>query len=416
MTAIEFFNRTPLDNVVSSLTTVPDKIIFIGENKQMKAFEGAFQTFLAKRGLEIEVDYRSVPQNDIDLLVKELSAIVETEEDCVFDLTGGEDLALVALGMVYQKYRDTRNIQLQRFNMRSGVVTDCDRDGTVVYTGKPTLSVEELIGLHGGVIREETEEHVGTYPWELTPDFVEDVELLWSLCRDDPGRWNAQLNVMGVLQKFVYDEDPLSILADMSALRAALFEADVRYTEIDDLLRFLDSYGLIEDLENDGQRIIFAYKNDQVRHCLAKAGTVLELKVLIAVRQLTGPEGTAYYSDSMAGVFIDWDGDLHSWADNEKDTENEVDVVLMRGMQPVFISCKNGAIEEDELYKLSTVTERFGGTYARKVLIATYLGKKADSMGHFRQRAADMKIQFIEGVHEFTDQQFLKMVKHLVIN
>lgn len=66
--------------------------------------------------------------------------------------------------------------------------------------------------------------------------------------------------------------------------------------------------------------------------------------------------------------------------DEEKDTENEIDVVLMKGLTLIFISCKNGQVDDDELYKLESVTNRFGGLYAKKVLIATYLGKKTKSM------------------------------------
>ena len=98
---------------------------------------------------------------------------------------------------------------------------------------------------------------------------------------------------------------------------------------------------------------------------------------------------------------------------SEKDTANEVDVVLMRGIVPVFISCKNGEIKDDELYKFDAVATRFGGTYAKKVLIATYLNKKPASMKDFRQRAKDMKIKFIDGVHTLSDEKFEQIIKNL---
>lgn len=116
MTAVEFYDRTPIENVISSLTTVPDKIIFIGDGKVMKKFDSVYQTFLEARGLNIELAYRNMKKNDLNNIVEVLSDIVETEEQCVFDLTGGEDLVLVAMGIVFQKYSD-KNIQMQRFNM-----------------------------------------------------------------------------------------------------------------------------------------------------------------------------------------------------------------------------------------------------------------------------------------------------------
>ena len=35
MTAVEFFDRAPIENAISSLTIVPDKIIFIGDKNDM---------------------------------------------------------------------------------------------------------------------------------------------------------------------------------------------------------------------------------------------------------------------------------------------------------------------------------------------------------------------------------------------
>ena len=72
----------------------------------------------------------------------------------------------------------------------------------------------------------------------------------------------------------------------------------------------------------------------------------------------------------------------------------------MKGVVPVFISCKNGIIPGDELYKLNTVAEQFGSEYARKVLVATDMGKAAKSRKYFLERARDMGIQIIEDVHK----------------
>lgn len=86
-------------------------------------------------------------------------------------------------------------------------------------------------------------------------------------------------------------------------------------------------------------------------------------------------DGAPKYNDIVNGAYIDWDSTIHDITDEEKDTENEIDVILMRGLVPIFISCKNGYVDENELYKLNSVAEKFGGPYVQKVLIATYFGK-----------------------------------------
>ena len=412
MTAVEFYDRTPIENVISSLTTVPDKIIFIGDGKVMKKFDSVYRTFLEARGLNIELAYRNIKKNDLNNIVEVLSDIVEIEEQCVFDLTGGEDLVLVAMGIVFQKYSD-KNIQMQRFNIRNSVVTDCDNDGTILYSGIPEVTVEEHIRLHGGVVRYENENDDRTFQWDLSDDFVNDIEKMWSICRTNPGLWNAQLNVLEAFEACMVDPS-LNVMVNISTIQEHLKYVGVKYVSIKGLLRALDQKHLIYSYADDGQNISFTYKNEQVKKCLIKAGTVLELKVLIAANSLFNKDGTVFYTDSMNGVYIDWDGNLHDLTDEEKDTENEIDVVLMKGLTPIFISCKNGQVDDDELYKLESVTNRFGGLYAKKVLIATYLGKKTKSMEYFKQRAKDMKINLIDGVHQLSDEQFSKMVKHLI--
>lgn len=412
MTAVEFYDRTPIENVISSLTTVPDKIIFIGDGKVMKKFDSVYRTFLEARGLNIELAYRNIKKNDLNNIVEVLSDIVETEEQCVFDLTGGEDLVLVAMGIVFQKHSN-KNIQMQRFNIRNGVVTDCDNDGTILYSGVPEVTVEEHIRLHGGAVRYENGNDDRTFRWELSDDFVNDIEKMWSICRTNPGLWNAQLNVLEAFETCMV-EPSLNVMVNISTIQEHLKYVGVKYVSIKGLLRTLDQKHLIYSYADDGQNISFTYKNEQVKKCLIKAGTVLELKVLIAANGLLNKDGTVFYTDSMNGVYIDWDGNLHDLTDEEKDTENEIDVVLMKGLTPIFISCKNGQVDDDELYKLESVTNRFGGLYAKKVLIATYLGKKTKSMKYFKQRAKDMKINLIDGVHQLSDEQFSKMVKHLI--
>jgi len=412
LTAVEFYDRTPIENVISSLTTVPDKIIFIGDGKVMKKFDSVYRAFLEARGLNIELAYRNIKKNDLNNIVEVLSDIVEIEEQCVFDLTGGEDLVLVAMGIVFQKYSD-KNIQMQRFNIRNSVVTDCDNDGTILYSGIPEVTVEEHIRLHGGVVRYENENDDRTFQWDLSDDFVNDIEKMWSICRTNPGLWNAQLNVLEAFEACMVDPS-LNVMVNISTIQEHLKYVGVKYVSIKGLLRALDQKHLIYSYADDGQNISFTYKNEQVKKCLIKAGTVLELKVLIAANSLLNKDGTVFYTDSMNGVYIDWDGNLHDLTDEEKDTENEIDVVLMKGLTPIFISCKNGQVDDDELYKLESVTNRFGGLYAKKVLIATYLGKKTKSMEYFKQRAKDMKINLIDGVHQLSDEQFAKMVKHLI--
>jgi len=61
----------------------------------------------------------------------------------------------------------------------------------------------------------------------------------------------------------------------------------------------------------------------------------------------------------------------------------------------VFVSCKNGIVENEELYKLNSVAQYFGGRYAKKVLVAPalrYLGSEQ----LIKERAGELDIRVVD--------------------
>jgi hypothetical protein len=163
--------------------------------------------------------------------------------------------------------------------------------------------------------------------------------------------------------------------------------------------------GLITYFSDAGGTVSVSYKNFQVKRCLINEGRALEMRMYKAAMEARNPDGSPVYQDVLSGVVIDWDGQCHDESAGESpDTENEIDVMLMHGIVPVFISCKNGTVRNDELYKLNTVAERFGGKYAKKVLIAPALKYMGDTAEQVRQRAADMGIYILEDVYEVDDE------------
>ena len=402
MTAVEFWDKRSVENIISSLISRPDKVILLGEGRKIQVFAQRYRAFLAGRGLSTPVETRSIRRNSLRSIVDVLSDIVESEEQCVFDLTGGEDLALVAMGIVFQLYPD-KQIQMQRCNVRNGVITDCDGDGNVLYTGKPELSVEELIGIHGGQVRHSQGDRKATPTWVLTEDFKADVDFLWQLCKADPALWNSRIRILAAMEHLCRDTG--EIYLSRQGLQQHLKESRIRQVDMTPLLKELYRRGLIHTYWETPEQISFRFKNDQIRQCLLTAGLVLELKVYLTALGLRDKAGNLCCNDAKNGVVIDWD------TQEDNDTENEIDVIVMQGMIPLFISCKNGFIDTEELYKLDTVTSRFGGAYAKKMLICTYFGKQGPAMDYFRQRARDMHIHLIENVHEMTDEALAKVLR-----
>lgn len=81
--------------------------------------------------------------------VELISDITETYDDCVFDITGGDEMLVFALGEICGRNPD-RNIQVHKFNLRNGKIYDGDRDGTTVYHDLTVVTVDENILIYGG--------------------------------------------------------------------------------------------------------------------------------------------------------------------------------------------------------------------------------------------------------------------------
>lgn len=412
MVIVEFFDRTPIENMISSIANAPEKVVFIGDKKKMLKKDADFRHFLAAIGnTTTQLEYRGIKVHALHEIVHVLEGVVQDYPSCCFDLTGGDDLSMVAIGIVYERYRQ-QGVELHQYNIRTGTVYDCDLDGDVVNQRIPNLTVEQNIILHGGCIVSSDQRDSGTFDWNWNEEFKTDVETMWHISCQNPGLWNTQLTMLDEMEQHFasHSADELHFSVNIPAADA-FFKNRGKKLNMKGIFYQLERTGLISQLENDRDCFRFVFKNEQIKRVLTKAGTILELKTFLLAKTITEQDGSPRYNDVMTGVFIDWDGDVHDPKGTQVDTENEIDLIFMRGLVPVFVSCKNGGVGEEELYKLNTVANRFGGAYARKVLIGTTLGKSGRGKQYFLERAKDMKIQIIDGVHEMTDEKFIKALK-----
>ena len=354
-----------------------------------------YKAILSARGLDVEFICRAVNKNKMQTIIDALSMFVEQYDDCVFDLTGCEDLNLVASGIVSERYRD-KNIHMHRFSIRNNTIIDCDEDGkTILESAAPILSIEENIRIYGGDIVYDENREDTAFRWDMTPDFKRDINAMWDICRQDARLWNTQICVFEAAERLSgYTEDS-EINVPTEHLKDAVRRNGGTYVVIRRIMDGLYNAGLLKEYSADDDIFSLTYKNEQVKYCLTVVGQVLEMKVFLAALDAQEKDGSKTYNDVMNGVFIDWDGDINT-DQYSFDTENEIDVMIMHGMVPVFVSCKNGYIDKDELYKLNAVATRFGGKYAKKVLVAASLDN-SDFSNYLRQRADDMGIRLVEG-------------------
>ena len=392
MTLVELFERTPIENMISALTLSPEKIIFVGVPSQMRTPVQRYRRFLAESGRKCETVTVGIDKNDLSDTVNALTRIVLTEKDCVFDITGGDDLTLFALGTVFEKLRPTHKMEVHRVSLATGKFIDCDGNGINCADESAAIDINSLVALFGGKVRAKTVFPNGEVHKKA-------IDALWEVSKKEPKEWNVKCSILKEFEKAASEHGN-----DVEALAQYINGYSRKKPKFVSFAQQLSAEGIIEVKKRDLTDFRYGYRDEFTKECLDKAGNILEHKVYSEVLNAS-QNGVPFFTDAAMGVTIDWDGELHS--SDVPDTTNEIDVIAMHGTTPVFISCKNGSIDEVELYKLNTVAARFGGAYARKVLFATDFSRpSAMSEKAFYQRAADMNIKIVPNAAELSSKEW----------
>jgi hypothetical protein len=154
---------------------------------------------------------------------------------------------------------------------------------------------------------------------------------------------------------------------------------------LNEIFTALEEAGAVLDFKCNDGKYYFRYSNSKVHDLLCEGGSILELHTYHSEK--CGSD------DCMVGVHIDWDGKIHELP--TEDVLNEVDVLKLNGYVPTFISCKSGKMGGNQalhaMYELETVAARFGGKYAKKVLVISQ-----GMNGVYRERAGEMGIEVRE--------------------
>lgn len=393
MTIVESFERAPLNNILSALESRAEKIIFLGDPVHMEKHMVVYKKLLKTKGIETEFVLKDVTHLNLEELLELLTNLAASEDSLIFDITGGDDLVLLAFGIIYERYRETKNIKLQHFD---------------IPTEDYPLNVKELISLYGGIVIPEE-------PQPTVPNAMEIVDKIWDFARDNSSKWNRTNSFLKELEKKGNQlEEGLDFYLDFSKNKHRIENYIFKFREVAELLKKFESAELVENFQERPDSISYKYKNPFIMRCLDKAGDALEMKSYFEALSLT-ENGKAYFNDCYVSVNIDWDGIIHPLEDNWKDTTNEIDLILMRGVTPIFISCKNGKIGEEELYKLNTVASRFGDKYAKKVLIATKLERETPAaQKSYLQRAKDMNVHVVPNAGQLSKQEWQEMFKSIM--
>ncbi len=383
MTIIEFFDSTAIHNALSTLLLSPARLILFGaDSMEMYAFSRRLQGILRARRQTVRIQVVPTRTDDFQALSAKLESLVLSHRDCAFDLTGGRTEILAAMGALSQKH----SVPMHMTDPVRCRILPLYRAEAYPPVHAVRLSVSEYIGLYGGKITE-------TFaPSPADKAFWQDVRAAWAVCRQDCRGWNTALSA---LHSFT---NPRNNVAELPLSKISKKLSPQKNSALFRTLHRLRDAGLLVDFREEGGCFRFRYKSPAVQHALSKEGAVLELYTYYAAFVHSGRR--RIFGDAATGVVMGWaDGAVPS---KRQDVKNEIDVFLMQGITPVFISCKNGFVDTDELYKLSVVASRFGAPYARAAVILT--GHHPDPS--FLGRARELGIRVVQSAHTLSPDAF----------
>ena len=198
---------------------------------------------------------------------------------------------------------------------------------------------------------------------------------------------------------------------DIAKISDKINDISIKFVEFKDIINTLAKCNVLKIIKKTATEILYSYNNEMYFNCIRKQGNMLEYKTYLEARDFLY-NGKKAFNDVKMSVTIDWDGIIHK--EKFKDTNNEIDVMVMQGMIPIFISCKNGDIEE-EFYKLKVVADRFGSGIAKKVLIATdYNINGEDAKKAKILRAKEMGIIFEPDAKKFDKEDWRNFFKKII--
>ena len=386
-TLIELFDKDPVENIYTVVALRPEHVIYVGDRRLMnEESKHNINTFFLQKELSCTVEFIPVEADNVAHIRSVLETVLESHPDCVCDVTGGTDLLLVTVGMLCEEKR----IPAVFFDIRSGALKRVGKDTGENYSPNTVkLTTENVMALAGGSFLRH-----GHYSPELeTEETKSDILAVWDIIKKDITAWNRQ---SAFFQQTHIGTDELDVHAPVHI--HVNFKNMVHCNPV--MMAELQEAGIISRYRMENNRVHFRYKSLLLKALLSDTGIWLELYAYYTAIN------TGYFDDVQTSVIIDWDG-----AQTDPNaTINEIDDILIKGITPLFISCKIGVPSVLALNEIDTLTRRFGGAFAKPVLVTASRIREIPLSTLERAKNMDLRIL---SVSDLSQQQFAQTLMRL---
>lgn len=365
---IELYDERPIENVLATEMFRPEETVMVcpPEKAADAGWQQALTRYFEHRGCPIRLRFVGTGLLDAVRIRETIRQLIREEPDCAIDISGGTDAALFAAGaaagsgtpvFTYSRKRNTfYDIQNAPFARSRPCTVRLDTRSCFLMAGG-----ELLPG------REDNRRLAGR---------LADIDAAFSAFSAFRNIWPKQVQYF---QQVSRADD-----ASLSAEGPRTVRVDHGTAACDErLLCMLEEKGLIRELAMAEDTVSFRFADDLVRFWLRDVGAVLELFVYKACLE------AGCFDDTVLSAVVSWRGQ-----DRPGDTvTNEIDVMAVRGVQPLFISCKTSEIRTEALNELAILRDRFGGAGSRAMIVTSSSSRSRSPM---KKRAAELGIEVVD--------------------
>lgn len=365
MVQIQFLDKYVVKALVPAFSMKPERVVFlydtkvVGENTR-KEVEEAIRTRMPKTA----VQYVRTNMLRMDDIRAELEKIVKTyqSKEIQVDITGGSEI-MTACGLLVAQEHGLTPTYVDFYSGHVLHVLTAER-----LAEAEQVTLEDYLRAIGGKYLSSSR-HT---PVESDFDRILDMA---KIIFANEKKWDKFFG---------------HITHGYSASGVMEFSMEEKRNDKD--CRFiLDAFlerGFAKEIGEDCYR--FASAAD--KEYMTVSGIWLEMYIYIQAKKC--------FEEVYMGVDIDW---------NKRDIcesrDNEIDVVIMKNSQPIFISCKMRPVEKETVYEIYSMARRLGGNYAKSLIATTFdVRKGQDERNGIYLRMEKMKVGLIES-KDFMNQK-----------
>ena len=395
---IELYDSDALENIISLELRHYDILIFLCfKNSDPDPKKRAVIKGIISGHTGVEVIFEEANEKTIDAAFDAFSAVADKypEELCVVDITGGDEIFIAALGRFLSE-RNGVNFSAHKSDVLKGTITWAmgakEPEGSGVTPPAP-FPFSDIIKLYGGAV-------IGSWPDEFSSIMDNkryEILRVWNALKDMPADWNKFCSI-----SYVNGVEP-----DENGVISRKFSKENEIVTSERIMQRLKKRGIVKSYQISSNYLRYTlHPSARTDDLYISSGTALEMYTALAAAS------TGLFREVYTKVLLDCDGII---ARSGSDPTNELDVTLMYGYVPFFISCKNTEATKEFLYEIRTMADHYGGKYGIPVLVSS-----KPAFGPVRERAKEMHIMLIDDVQSLSLKEFraaiIKMIRNIEID